>query len=228
MAISIEELSEENFRRWVCTKCELSFENSTDLANHLAEDHSDVKKLGTFFDTDYRYNLNGYNVRSYDYASELIRDYPSCKELKKVRCPSCGNWGAYEKGRLKCAHCGEKFERKETAFMDGVYLNEWGIQDRYEKYIREGTKKLDMDLDSVVDRATEMVEQLPSSIKGGRSPRTISAGATYLSIILEGERRTQDDVADAFNVSPMAVRERYKDIRQKFGGWESIAEEFGG
>lgn len=142
------------------------------------------------------------------------------REKKEVRCPECGEWGALGKRSLKCIHCGNRFGIREGAFMDGVYLDKWKVQDRYEKYIEEGVDKLEIsDKNSVTNKAIEMVEDLPGTFKSGKNPRTISSGAVYISTVIGGERRTQREVAEAFRISEKTILKRYKEI------WEELEDQ---
>lgn len=136
------------------------------------------------------------------------------KWLKKVRCPKCGKWGAYGSKVLKCAHCVNQFERKECAFMDGVYLSKTDVQNRYEKYIEEGVNRLDLS-DRVVEKTTKMIGDLSGTFTSGRNPRTLTAGAIYLSTLVEGERRSQGEVAEVFNVSVGGVQDNYRRIAKE-------------
>lgn len=63
------------------------------------------------------------------------------------------------------------------------------------------------------DQIVKMVEKVKETPTwGGRNPTKLLAGIIYIQAILQGERRTQAEVARACNVSEVTVRSRYKDI----------------
>ncbi|TFF67934.1 transcription initiation factor IIB, partial [Candidatus Thorarchaeota archaeon] len=46
----------------------------------------------------------------------------------------------------------------------------------------------------------------------GKDPGGIAAAALYIAGILEDDRRTQREIAEASNVTEVTVRNRYKDL----------------
>ena len=45
----------------------------------------------------------------------------------------------------------------------------------------------------------------------------MAASALYVACMLEGEERTQKDVADAAKVTEVTIRNRYKGLREALG-----------
>lgn len=64
----------------------------------------------------------------------------------------------------------------------------------------------------------------PSVITGGQSPSGMAASAIYLSARINGVRMdfTQNDIADVADVSPLTIRNRYKDLIEALGGKETL------
>jgi len=51
----------------------------------------------------------------------------------------------------------------------------------------------------------------------GKDPMGLAAAALYIACVLEGERKTQKEIADAAGVTEVTVRNRYKGLREQLG-----------
>ena len=56
-----------------------------------------------------------------------------------------------------------------------------------------------------------------TGISAGKDPMGMAASALYVACMLEGEERTQKDVADAAKVTEVTIRNRYKGLRESLG-----------
>jgi transcription initiation factor TFIIB len=54
-------------------------------------------------------------------------------------------------------------------------------------------------------------------ISAGKDPMGLAASALYVACTLEGEEKTQKDVAEAARVTEVTIRNRYKGLRQSLG-----------
>ncbi len=54
-------------------------------------------------------------------------------------------------------------------------------------------------------------------IAAGKDPMGLSAAALYVACVLEGEKKTQKDIADVANVTEVTVRNRYKGLKEALG-----------
>ncbi len=64
-----------------------------------------------------------------------------------------------------------------------------------------------------VTRAAEIItEARGKGLTAGKDPSGIAAAAIYIAGIIEDDRRTQREIADAANVTEVTVRNRYKDM----------------
>ena len=54
-------------------------------------------------------------------------------------------------------------------------------------------------------------------ISAGKDPMGLAAAALYVSCTLEGEDKTQRDVAEAAGVTEVTIRNRYKGLRSALG-----------
>ncbi len=71
----------------------------------------------------------------------------------------------------------------------------------------------------VVRRAIEIVGIIERrEISAGKSPMGLAGASLYLAGVLEGEIRTQKEIADAAGVTEVTVRNRYKGLRADLGG----------
>ncbi len=72
-------------------------------------------------------------------------------------------------------------------------------------------------------RAREILkEALDEDIVSGKGPTGIAAAALYIAAVLEGEKRTQRDIADIVGVTEVTIRNRYKDLVEKLGIEEEV------
>ena len=56
-----------------------------------------------------------------------------------------------------------------------------------------------------------------TGISAGKDPMGMAASALYVACMLEGEGKTQKDVADAAKVTEVTIRNRYKGLREALG-----------
>ena len=54
-------------------------------------------------------------------------------------------------------------------------------------------------------------------ISAGKDPMALAAAALYVACVLEGEKKTQKEIAEAANVTEVTVRNRYKGLKQSLG-----------
>ena len=67
-------------------------------------------------------------------------------------------------------------------------------------------------------RAREIVFMAKQTgISAGKDPMGMAASALYVACMLEGEEKTQKDVADAAKVTEVTIRNRYKGLREALG-----------
>ncbi len=59
-------------------------------------------------------------------------------------------------------------------------------------------------------------------ITSGKGPTGVAAAALYIAAVLEGEKRTQRDIADVVGVTEVTIRNRYKDLVEKLGIEEEV------
>jgi len=58
----------------------------------------------------------------------------------------------------------------------------------------------------------------------GKGPTGLAAAALYIAAVLEGEKRTQREVADVVGVTEVTIRNRYKELAEKLGLEEELEE----
>lgn len=67
-------------------------------------------------------------------------------------------------------------------------------------------------------RAIEIIRQVEEKgVSAGKSPMGLAASALYLAGLMEGEPRTQKELAEAAGVTEVTVRNRYKGLRAELG-----------
>ena len=69
-----------------------------------------------------------------------------------------------------------------------------------------------------IRKAVEIVRMTEErEISAGKAPMGLAASALYLAGVLEGEVKTQKEIADAAGVTEVTVRNRYKGLRAELG-----------
>ena len=67
-------------------------------------------------------------------------------------------------------------------------------------------------------KAIEIVRMTEErEVSAGKSPMGLAASALYLASVIEGEVKTQKEIAEAAGVTEVTVRNRYKGLRAEFG-----------
>ncbi len=51
----------------------------------------------------------------------------------------------------------------------------------------------------------------------GKDPTGLAAAAIYIACVINGERKTQKDIAEAAGVTEVTVRNRYKTLKKQLG-----------
>jgi transcription initiation factor TFIIB len=72
-------------------------------------------------------------------------------------------------------------------------------------------------------RSVEIIEQAQEmELTSGRGPTGIAAASLYVSALLNGEKRTQREVADVAGVTEVTIRNRYKELLEELGLEEEL------
>ncbi len=58
----------------------------------------------------------------------------------------------------------------------------------------------------------------------GKGPIGVAAAALYIAAVLEGEKKTQREVADAIGVTEVTIRNRYKEMVETLGIKDEVEE----
>ena len=69
-----------------------------------------------------------------------------------------------------------------------------------------------------------MDEAAKYDVTSGKGPIGVAAAALYIAAVLEGERKTQREVADAIGVTEVTIRNRYKEMVEALGIKEEVEE----
>jgi transcription initiation factor TFIIIB Brf1 subunit/transcription initiation factor TFIIB len=86
-----------------------------------------------------------------------------------------------------------------------------------EDHIKRFADKLNLS-DGTRDYAKEIIDQAKEKeILAGKAPTGIAASALYIASNIEGEKRTQKEVAEMLNVTEVTVRNRSKELVDELG-----------
>lgn len=67
-------------------------------------------------------------------------------------------------------------------------------------------------------RAIKLLQEaIKKGLTSGRGPMGVAAAALYIASVLEGEKRTQREVAEVAHVTEVTVRNRYKELVERLG-----------
>jgi len=56
-----------------------------------------------------------------------------------------------------------------------------------------------------------------NEVTSGKGPTGVAAAALYIAAVLQGEKRTQREIADAIGVTEVTIRNRFKELIEKLG-----------
>jgi len=74
-------------------------------------------------------------------------------------------------------------------------------------------------------RARQILKEArEKDLLSGKGPTGLAAAALYIAAVLEGEKRTQREVADVVGVTEVTIRNRYKELAEKLGLEDELEE----
>ncbi len=74
-------------------------------------------------------------------------------------------------------------------------------------------------------RAAEILDEAGTfDVTSGKGPIGVAAAALYIAAVLEGEKKTQREVADAIGVTEVTIRNRYKEMVESLGIKDEVEE----
>jgi transcription initiation factor TFIIB len=74
-------------------------------------------------------------------------------------------------------------------------------------------------------RARKVIKEASErDLLSGKGPTGIAAASLYIAAVLEGEKRTQREVADVVGVTEVTIRNRYKELAEKLGLEDELEE----
>jgi transcription initiation factor TFIIB len=77
--------------------------------------------------------------------------------------------------------------------------------------------------DKVQARAIQFLKHAKrNQVTAGKGPTGVAAAALYIAAVLEGEKRTQREIADAIGVTEVTIRNRFKELVEKLGIEEEV------
>lgn len=130
-----------------------------------------------------------------------------------------------------CREMGTPRTLEEIAEASGVERREIGRTYRYiarelhvrilpappEHYIPRFASMLGLS-DHVQARAIRLLKQaMTNEATAGKGPTGVAAAALYIAAVLDGEKRTQREIADAIGVTEVTIRNRFKELVEKLG-----------
>lgn len=135
-----------------------------------------------------------------------------------------------------CREMGTPRTLEEIAEASGVERREIGRTYRYiareltmrilpampQDYVPRFASMLGLS-DKVQARAIRLLELAKKyEATSGKGPTGVAAAALYIAAVLEGEKRTQREIADAIGVTEVTIRNRFKELCEKLGLEEEV------
>lgn len=79
----------------------------------------------------------------------------------------------------------------------------------------------ELELSTKVEKEAEkIIEETAEKLLSGRDPTAFAAGAIYIASMLHDEHKTQDEIAEAADVTEVTVRNRYQEQVEELGIFE--------
>ena len=135
-----------------------------------------------------------------------------------------------------CREMGTPRTLEEIAEASGVERREIGRTYRYiarelamrilpampQDYVPRFASMLGLS-DKVQARAIRFLELAKKhEATSGKGPTGVAAAALYIAAVLDGEKRTQREIADAIGVTEVTIRNRFKELCEKLGIEEEV------
>ncbi|KXB09269.1 transcription initiation factor IIB [candidate division MSBL1 archaeon SCGC-AAA833F18] len=128
-----------------------------------------------------------------------------------------------------CRECGIPRTLEETAEASRVDKKEIGRSYRFisreldlhllptnpASYVSRFGSELDLSGEAQSEAIELIKKAKEKGLTSGRSPTGIAAAAIYITTVMTGERRTQNDVAKVAKVTEVTVRNRYKELAEE-------------
>lgn len=86
-----------------------------------------------------------------------------------------------------------------------------------EEHVRDFSSKLDMSRKTSAEAIRILRKAENKNLLSGKKKNGSAAAALYIAGILEDDRRTMQQIADAANVSESTITNRYKHLVQELG-----------
>ena len=130
-----------------------------------------------------------------------------------------------------CREMGTPRTLEEIAEASGVERREIGRTYRYiarelkirilpappQDYVPRFASMLGLS-DRTQARAIRFLKQAKKNeVTSGKGPTGVAAAALYIAAVLQGEKRTQREIADAIGVTEVTIRNRFKELVEKLG-----------
>ena len=121
---------------------------------------------------------------------------------------------------LKEVAADSRIKKKDVARCYRLLLRELDIKMPVEDPIRCVSKissKADISMKTQRGAIKILKEAQRIGIAAGKDPMGLAAAALYVACVLEGEMKTQKDIAEVANVTEVTVRNRYKGLKEALG-----------
>ena len=118
---------------------------------------------------------------------------------------------------LKDVSAASRIRKKDVARCYRLLVRELGLRMPVEDPVKRISKiatKVEITMPAQ-QRAMKIInEAKKQGIVAGKDPMGMAAASLYIACVLEGEKKTQKEIAEVANVTEVTVRNRYKGLKE--------------
>ena len=118
---------------------------------------------------------------------------------------------------LKDVSAASRIRKKDVARCYRLLVRELGLRMPVEDPVKRISKiatKVEITMPTQ-QRAMKIInEAKKQGIVAGKDPMGMAAASLYIACVLEGEKKTQKEIAEVANVTEVTVRNRYKGLKE--------------
>lgn len=121
---------------------------------------------------------------------------------------------------LKEVAAASRIRKKDVARCYRLLLRELEMKMPVEDPARRVSKiasRVDVAMQTQRRAIKILSEAKKRGISAGKDPTALAAAALYVACVLEGEKKTQKEIAEVANVTEVTVRNRYKGLKESLG-----------
>ena len=173
----------------------------------LRDLHDTVLLTDAYFRQTARGNYNITQLKSYQLLKLMLEEYDPefAKAMYSTGTAVGDEWVPTEMSA-------QLHEAYEIEFNLESHIPRWEMPSNPADYIARFASALSLTAETQ-SKSVEIIERAQEiELTSGRGPTGIAAAALYVAALINGEKRTQREVADVAGVTEVTIRNRYKEL----------------